>query len=202
MTDYLTDRQRRKFATQRTTLLLALGMSFGACLGLLAWSVRFPDLALRQAAELTRTRALADHDARVHLARTRQVILARFAQDIAQDPGEDLSLRQERVHALTPLQAHLEEDAREPEPPLADLADLSPVTKAHDPLTGQEVVLNTTATGTLDPTALARFEARPGTLSALLAERTRRIRVETPVDLAEVVHRDVAASLAEIRASK
>lgn len=197
MAKYLEDHQRRKFAVQRTALLVALGLSFGAGLGLLAWSVRFPDLALRKAAELTRTRALADHDARVHLAQTRQVILARFAAEIAQGQGEDLSLRRERVHALAPLQARLEEDAREPEPTLPDLGNPSAFMVAQDPLTGQKVVLNATLTGTVDAAAVARFEGKPGTLSALLAQRTQRIRAETPIDLAEVVRRDVAAALAE-----
>jgi hypothetical protein len=145
---------------------------------------------------------LADHDARVRLARTRQIILARFAQDIAQDPAEDLSLRRERVQALAPRQARLEEDAREPEPTLPVLDDPSPITVAQDPLTGQETALNATSTGSLDPAALARFEARPGTLSALLAQRTQRVRSETPVDLAEIVRRDVASALAERRKSE
>jgi len=198
---FLSSRQRLKFGVQRAVLVSAVTLSLGGGLGLIAWATRFPDRALHLTGQLMAAREDAVLDARVHLATDREEILGKVAQIIVSDLDKDsFDAKKPRLAALNPffLEARAQSVAKRP---AISFETSTPLSVLQDPLSGREIVLNGTASGIVDPKAMAQFCGQAESLSALVALANQRSRSEAPVDAREIVERDLA-NLAEILANK
>ena len=193
---FLHEGQRLKFGVQRAVLVSALTISLGGGLALIAWATRFPDLALRNTGKLMETREQAVLDSRVRLAGNREDILVQVARTIASDDDKDpFAAKKTRLAALNPFFTGAKAE-REAKRPTLDFSTLSPVTVVQDPITGREIALNGTSTGTVDPRAMAAFCSQAESISALVALANQRARSEAPVDARAIVERDLAELLA------
>jgi hypothetical protein len=190
--EFLSNRQRLKFGVQRAALLTALGLAVFGGLILVAWGCWFPDFAMRAAGQLVATRGQAAGDARDNLDRTREGILVQVGKMVASENDPDsYEGKKTRLAALQPFfdQAHADRVAPRPE---LSFAATRPATVIQDPISGRTRPLNATASGAMDPQALANFGGQQESIAALVALANQRTRLESPVDPRQIVERDLA----------